>query len=147
MYCGQITQSVLDLISQLALITITSCFMWCITMLSAAIPFTMCNRGVYYRERMSNMYSPTAYMVVVFLVELIYTCVLAAVYVHLLYWSIGLNTATKAWTWYWLIITVCMVLWAIMAPTQQVAVLLDGAIPGILLVFGGFFIGGNTLAK
>ncbi|OQS07928.1 ATP-binding Cassette (ABC) Superfamily [Thraustotheca clavata] len=153
MYAGQSITTILDVLSRMVLLNISSCFM-CISMLSAAIPFTMRNRGVYYRERMSNMYSPTAYMVVVFLVELIYICAFAAVYVHGLYWSIGLNTATTAWTWYWLILTVSMAMWSVMGQllsfavsTHQVAVLLGGAIPGIWFVFGGYFIDGNTLVK
>ncbi|OQR92244.1 ATP-binding Cassette (ABC) Superfamily [Achlya hypogyna] len=151
MYAGQKVETVLDVMSRLVLLNVSSCFM-CTSMLSAAIPFTMHMRGVYYRERMSNMYSPTAYMVVTFIVELVYICLLSAVYVHGLYWSVGFSSETTAWTWYWLIGTLAIAQWSFMGQllafaisTHQVAVLLAGAITGIWFVFAGFFIDGNTL--
>ncbi|EQC30659.1 hypothetical protein SDRG_11714 [Saprolegnia diclina VS20] len=153
MYAGQTITTATDVMSRLVLINVSSSFI-CSSFLSAAIPFTMHLRGVFYRERMSNMYSPGAYVLVMFIVEFVYTSFFAAVYVHGLYWSVGLSAETTAWTWYWLVMTLSMAMWsfigqlfAVAVSTHQVAVLLGGAITGIMFIFAGFFIDANTLVS
>ncbi|OQR99469.1 hypothetical protein THRCLA_06508 [Thraustotheca clavata] len=68
------------------------------------------------------------------------------------YWFDGLNSASVAWLWFWLISCISMAMWtyighflAFAFPTMHLAVALAGGLTALLFVFSGFMINANSL--
>ncbi|RHZ18186.1 hypothetical protein DYB37_011067, partial [Aphanomyces astaci] len=143
----------MDVLNQMALVFM-AVSMICIATMSTAIPFVARSRNVFYREKLSAMYSPAAHSLSLAAVELIYTIVLSSMFFHGFYWLCGLNTDTEAWGVFWVGLASSLVLWSYFGhflvyslPTMQIAVLLAGGLASLLFVFSGFMIDGENLAK
>ncbi|RQM21793.1 hypothetical protein B5M09_012019, partial [Aphanomyces astaci] len=143
----------MDVLNQMALVFM-AVSMICIATMSTAIPFVARSRNVFYREKLSAMYSPAAHSLSLAAVELIYTIVLSSIFFHGFYWLCGLNTDTEAWGVFWVGLASSLVLWSYFGhflvyslPTMQIAVLLAGGLASLLFVFSGFMIDGENLAK
>ncbi|RHY36194.1 hypothetical protein DYB34_012636, partial [Aphanomyces astaci] len=143
----------MDVLNQMALVFM-AVSMICIATMSTAIPFVARSRNVFYREKLSAMYSPAAHSLSLAAVELIYTIVLSSMFFHGFYWLCGLNTDMEAWGVFWVGLASSLVLWSYFGhflvyslPTMQIAVLLAGGLASLLFVFSGFMIDGENLAK
>ncbi|KAF0704962.1 hypothetical protein As57867_007168, partial [Aphanomyces stellatus] len=89
----------MDVVSQLSMIFMATSFL-CMAILNTSITFVANSRGVFYREKLSVMYTPLAHSLSLALVELLYCVVLAVIYFNVIYWLCGLNAATDAWVWF-----------------------------------------------
>ncbi|CAK4124384.1 unnamed protein product [Aphanomyces euteiches] len=151
-YGMKVTTS-MDTVSQMALMFMALSTI-SVTTMSTTLPFVYRSRGLYYREKLSEMYAPAAHAFSLALVELLYTIVLSAIYFNVFYWLCGLNSDTEACLVFWIALASNLVLFAYMGhllvygtSSMAIAVLLNAGLASVLFLFSGFMISGNMLSK
>ncbi|OQR96986.1 ATP-binding Cassette (ABC) Superfamily [Achlya hypogyna] len=104
-------------------------------------------RAVFYRERMSNYYSPLPYAISMHVAELPYLLTVSISFVVIEYWMVGWydDAATFFFFWfiYFLYISLCTFTgqWmSVLMPNIKVANVAVGAISCIFNLFGGFLL-------
>ncbi|EQC31392.1 hypothetical protein SDRG_10993 [Saprolegnia diclina VS20] len=104
-------------------------------------------RAVYYRERMSNYYSPLPYSASLLLAEMPYLLTVIISFVAIEYWMVGWFNDAATFFFFWFIYFVytslCtfMGMWmAVLMPNIKVANVAVGAISCVFNLFGGFLL-------
>lgn len=132
--------------SRVAVIYMTTVFQG-MTAANTVMPITNQERAVFYRERMSNMYSATSYGIAVGVVEFPYLVLVNLIFVVVFYSVVGLNPDAGAIAFYYIYFFLYMTaqvflgqLLVCLLPNMQSASVLSSLLSNIFNMFGGFLI-------
>ncbi|XP_073306955.1 pleiotropic drug resistance protein 3-like isoform X1 [Primulina huaijiensis] len=119
---------------------------------SLVLPYVATERTVFYRERFAGMYSSMAYSLAQVTIELPYVFMLAALYVTIIYPSVGYYASVSKVLWCFYT-TFCTFLYFIylgmliisLTPSLQVASVMATAVYTIWSLFSGFLLPGPEI--
>lgn len=139
--------------SRISVLYMTTVFQG-MTASNTIMPVTAQERAVFYRERMSNMYSPSAYALAAGLVEFPYIALVSVIFVSLFYFSVGFQNDAGCILWYFTFFYLYMAgqvflgqLLVCLLPNLQSATVLGSLLGNLFNLFAGFMIEKTKMPK